>query len=87
MGALRSGSATAARLFREETSPAVWHGIHENYEVAVRAIGLSKKKEKELTQWDSWWRNELPKILASRQYMNKEDLVKVDEMFHGNHLF
>jgi hypothetical protein len=77
MGTPRPGSLAAARLFNNESRPQAWQGILDKYELAVRAVGASKKKEKDLSQWDQWWRNELPIILADRKYLRKEDLVKV----------
>ena len=74
---LRPGSSAALELFNEEENPSVWLGVLASYEVAVRELGVSKKKERELTQLDAWWRNQLPSILVERKHLTKDDLVKV----------
>ncbi len=74
---IRPGSSAAVKLFEGDVCPLVWGGFLERYENAVRAVGVAKKKLKELCAWDEWWRNQLPRIIAERQHLTKDDLVQV----------
>ncbi len=74
---IRPGSTSAVKLFEGEVCPLVWGGFLDRYENAVRAVGVAKKKLKELCAWDEWWRNQLPLIIAERKHLTKDDLVQV----------
>ncbi len=74
---IRPGSTSAVKLFEGEVCPLVWGGFLDRYENAVRAVGVAKKKLKELCAWDEWWRNKLPLIIAERKHLTKDELVQV----------
>ena len=73
---LRPGSSAAVKLYRED-SPAAWQEILARYDEAIHAVGIAKSKEKDLLDWDLWWRTKLPTLIKDHGYICKSDLIQV----------